>query len=209
MVEQNHTETWITAAQRGDSLALAKLLASYHPRLQAQAEALMDPAVRARLGPDDILQEVYLRVFRHIDRFEDRGPQSFLNWVCTILEHTIVDARRGAHRQIRDVDREAAGAGGAGDSSYWGLLDHVYADSDTPSRLLRRQEAVGALLASLPNLSDVYRQVVQLRFLEGLSVGEVAARLGISKAAVVTRTKRALTALRERMDELGEFTHGV
>ncbi|HUU96119.1 MAG TPA: RNA polymerase sigma factor [Phycisphaerae bacterium] len=209
MAEQDHTETWITAARGGDSLALAKLLASYHPRLRAQAEALMDPAVRARLGPDDILQEVYLRVFRHIDRFEDRGPRSFLNWVYTILEHTLVDARRGAHRQIRDVDREAAAAAEAGDSSYCGLLDRVYANSDTPSRLLRRQEAVGALLASLSNLSDSYRHVVQLRFLEGLSVGEVAARLGISKAAVVTRTKRALTALRGRMDELGEFTHGA
>jgi len=209
MAEQDHTETWITAARHGDSLALAKLLASYHPRLRAQAEALMDPAVRARLGPEDILQEVYLRVFRHIDGFEDRGPRSFLNWVCTILEHTLVDARRGAHRQIRDVDREAPPVVEVTDDSYWGLLDHVYADSDTPSRLLRRQEAVGALLASLPNLSDPYRQVVQLRFLEGLSVGEVAERLGISKAAVVTRTKRALTALRERMDELGEFTHGV
>ena len=209
MVEQDHTETWIAAARGGDSVALARLLAGYHPRLRGRAEALMDPAIKGRLSPDDILQEVYLRVFRHVDQFEDRGPQSFLNWVYTILEHTLVDARRRAHRQIRDVDREAAAAVGAGDSSYWGLLDHVYADSDTPSRLLRRQEAVGALLASLPNLSDSHRQVVQLRFLEGLPVVEVAARLNISKAAVVARTKRALTALRGQMDELGEFTRGT
>ena len=208
MTEHSQATEWITAAQRGDRSALAKLLAAFHPRLRQRAEARIDPAIKARNGPDDILQEVYLRVFREIEHFEQRGPDSFLNWVYTILDRKLADARRAAHRRVRDVAREVPAVVGAAADSYWNLLDHVYADSGTPSRVARRQEALGALLACTADLSETHRQVIQLRFLEGLSVDEVAARLDKSKPAVVALTKRALEALREAMDRLGEFTHG-
>jgi RNA polymerase sigma factor (sigma-70 family) len=65
------------------------------------------------------------------------------------------------------------------------------------------------LLLCLTDLSETHRQVIQLRFLDGFSLDEVAARLGKSKAAVATLTKRALEALRASMYRMGEFTHGV
>lgn len=207
MTEQSQTDLLVTAAQRGDRLALAKLLARCHPRLRSWAEARMDAGTKARSDPDDILQEVYLDVARQIDRFEDRGPGSFLNWVRAILNQKLVDARRAAHCQARDVDREVPAAGVTAES-YWNLLDDLYAESGTPSRVVRRQEALDALLASFSELSEAHRRVIQLRFLEGLSVVETAARLNRSEAAVVALTKRALAALRESMDRLGEFTRG-
>ncbi len=73
---------------------------------------------------------------------------------------------------------------------------------------MRRQEAVGALSACLAQLPDSHRQVIQLRFLEGHSVEEVAGRLNKSQAVIVALTKSALRALRESMDRMGEFTKG-
>jgi RNA polymerase sigma-70 factor (ECF subfamily) len=206
---RNRVETWANAARQGDSLALAKLLAAHYPRLRARAQAGMDAATKARVGPDDILQEVYLDVIRRIDYFEEHGQGSFLNWVLTILDHKLVDAWRVAHCQARDIDREVTVAAGNGVSSYWDLLDHLYADSGTPSRVIRREEAFSALLTCITDLSETHRQVIRLRFLNGLSVDQVAARLGKSKAAVVALTKRALEALRAAMDQLGEFTQGA
>ena len=81
-------------------------------------------------------------------------------------------------------------------------------DSLTPSRVVRREEAVGALLACLSRLSEAHRQVIRLRFLEGHPVSEVADRLGKSNAAIVALTKRALEALRQSMERLGDFTRG-
>ena len=168
----------------------------------------MDPTIRANTDPDDILQEVYVDLARRIDRFEDRGAGSFQNWLYAILDQKLVDAQRAAHRQKRDADRQVM-IGRADSSSYVSLLDHVYADSGTPSRVARRQEALSALPIGLADLSESHRQVIELRFLEGLSVAEVAVRLGKSEAAVVALTKRALETLRQSMDRLGEFTHGV
>jgi len=209
MAEHSQADIWVGAAQRGDEHALAKLLAAHHPHLRARAETRMDPAIKARGGPEDILQEVYLRVFRQIGQFEDRGPNSFLNWIYTILDHTLVDARRAARRQVRDVEREVAAGAAADSSSYWSLLDQLQTDSGTPSRVVRRDEALGALLTCLARLSADQEQVLRLRFLEGLSVGETAGRLGKSEDAVVALTRRALDALRAAMDRLGEFTRGV
>ena len=208
MTEASQIAIWVTAAQRGNQLALTKLLTACHRRLRARAEARLPAAMKAKRGPEDILQEVYLDVFRQINRFEDRGPGSFLNWVYAILDRKLAAARRAAHYQMRDIDREVTIRTPAADS-YWDLLDQLYADSGTPSRVVRREEVLRALSACITDLSEPHRQVVQMRFLDGLSVDDVATRLGKSKAAIVALTKRALEALRRSMDQLGEFTHGV
>ena len=93
--------------------------------------------------------------------------------------------------------------------SYINLLEQVYADSRTPSQVIRREEAVGALLTCLSGLSDSHRRVLQLRFLEGRSVEEAARLMAKSDGAIVALTKRALLALRAGMDGVGEFTHGA
>jgi RNA polymerase sigma-70 factor (ECF subfamily) len=203
MTTSGQTEVWVTAATAGDQLALAKLLAAYHPVLAARVATRLDPSVRARLSPEDVLQEVYLQVFRQVARFEQRGPQSFLNWVLTILDHKLVDVHRSAHCEQRDVAREWPLQASARTNSYWSLLDQVYRDSTTPSRIVRQDEAVAALMASVAQLPEAYRCVIELRFLEGLPVAQVAHRLGKSEDAVVALTQRALKALREALDARG------
>jgi len=209
MAQATQIEVWVASAARGDQLAVAKLLATYHPKLHARARARMDRALQARLEPEDILQQVYMQVLREVDRFEDRGPDSFLNWVYKILDNKLIDARRAAHRQTRDVDREVPIAASVGAGSYWSLMDQIFAGSASPSRVARREEAIGALLTCLSDLSEDHRQVIQLRFLQGMPVGEVASHLHKSEAAIVALSRRALEALRKSMDRLGEFTRGA
>lgn len=169
----------------------------------------MDPSLKAKLEPEDMLQEVYLEVFRQANRFEHRGPNSFLDWVITIADRKLIDAWRMLHRKGRDVRREVPACGVRASGSFLNFLDRVYADSHTPSRVVRHDEAVAALMACMPSLSESHRRVLQLRVLEGLEVSEVAKRLGKSPAAVVALTKRALSALRGAVDQLGEFTRGA
>ena len=206
MVESSRTREWITRSQQGDTLALSKLLASYHAVLRARTEQRMDSTLRAKVEPEDVLQEVYLDVFRLINRFEDRGAGSFLNWALTILDSKLADAGRTWRRKMRDVARETPPQAGDGTGSYWNLLDQLYADKGTPSRIVRHDEAVAALLACIPRLPELQRRVVQLRMLEGQPVAEVARRLGKSPDMIVSLTRRALNALHESMDRMGEFT---
>jgi len=208
MVQPDQLGIWVVAARRGDQSAASKLLAVYHPILKARAKARMDRAAQGRYEPEDVLQQVYLQVVRQLDRFDGPDADAFLNWVSAILDNKLIDAWRAAHRQVRDVNRERPAVSGNDASSCWNLLEHLYAESGTPSRVIRRDEALEALLHCVSDLAEPHRRVIQLRFLEGLSVEEVAQRLETSKTAIVARTRRALEALRKSMDRLGEFTHG-
>ena len=189
-------------------MALAKLFATCDPQLRARAEARMEAALKSKRAPDDVLQETYLEVVRQISRFEGDDLGTFVKWVSVILDRKLVDARRAAYCQARDINREVP-IGRAASGSYWELLDSLLADSGTPSRAVRREEALEAMLASLADLSDAHREIIELRFLEGLSVREAARRLDKSEPAVVALTRRALKTLREAMDRLGEFSRGA
>lgn len=209
MAQSTQRQKWIEQAREGNQAAVSMLLAAYHVQLKACANARMGQVLRSRMEPEDVLQQVYLEVLRQIDQFEGRDPETFVNWVLTILDHRIINIGKALQRQKRDVAREIRPTSPGSRESCFNLLDRLYGHSGTPSRVVRRDEAVGALLASLSRLSEAHRQVIQLRYLQGRSVREVATLVGKSEAAVVALTRRALDAMRQCMDGLGEFTRGL
>ena len=206
MTDTEQTRLLLERARNGDLPAMSTLLAMHYPALRRRLDARMDRDLRARVDPEDIVQQAYLAAFQHLDRFDDRGPNSFLNWILTIVDNKLTDARRALHRRMRDAARERSPQAGSAERSCINLLDQLYAHSTTPSRVARREEAVGALLACISRLPHTYRQVIQRRFLRGQSVREVAEKLGKSETAVTNLTMRALVMLRGLMDGLGEFT---
>ena len=206
MAETAQREEWLRRVRAGDRLAAAKLLAHHHPMLAAKVASLMDRTLRLKLEPEDILQEVYLAVYRQLAGYDGSDEAEFVAWVLTIARSKVIDAKRRLRRRRRDVAREVRPDAVARSESYWNLLDQLYAESGTPSRVIRREEAVSALLASLGQLSEAHRRVIQLRFIEGKSVADAAASLGKSEGAVVMLTARALEALRQWMNRMGEFT---
>ncbi len=103
-------------------------------------------------------------------------------------------------------DREGGNALG---HSAFRLLARTYADSTSPSRMVRMDEAVAAILSCLEKLSDAHRDVLGLRFLHELPVAVVASRLDKSEGSTVATIRRTLAALRTAMDERGEFTRSM
>jgi RNA polymerase sigma-70 factor (ECF subfamily) len=206
MAEVDQSQAWLEKARQGDLPAMSALLTMYYPPLRARVEARMDRPLRASTEPEDILQQAFVAAFRNIGRFEDRGPNSFLNWMLTIVDNKLADARRALHQRRPDRPRERSPQAAPATQSRINLLERLYAHSATPSRIVRREEAVGALLACIARLSDTHRQVIELRFLRGQSVREVAEQLGKSETAVKKLTQRALVELRRFMDGVGELT---
>ena len=76
-----------------------------------------------------------------------------------------------------------------------GLLDLLAAHSRTPSRSAAALEATAAVERALSELKDDYRQALLLRYVEGLSVSDVADRMNRSDAAVLMLCQRALRQL--------------
>ncbi len=195
-------------AVAGDGDALQRLIVEYHDAVRGVVARAMDPVIRRVLDPEDVLQDAYAAAFRHIGGGQFEGPGAFYKWLERIAVNELKDRERGLYRRKRDLGRQASGPRGQR-TSYPALMERLAAPDSTPSRRVARNEAVAAVLSSLARLSDDQRLVVQLRFLEGLAVREIAERMGRSEDAVHALCRRGLIALREAMGSISRYLSGA
>lgn len=132
------------------------------------------------------------------------GPGGFYKWLETIAISRLKDEQRALRRQKRDVARVAHDRPDIS-ASYPDLVDRLAGSQSTPSRQIARDEAIAAVMSSLARLTEEQREVVRLRFLEGLPVADIAARLCKTEPAVHMLCHRGLKALRELMVSITRY----
>ncbi len=196
-------------AQAGDEEAAAGLFVHAYRPLRTLVRGLMDDVLaRARLEPDDILQEVYVAAWSRLRTSRFDGFPAFVGWLKAIARNKAIDLRRGLLAEKHDVNRQVEPAGIDG-SSYADLVERVvYADA-SPSREAARHEASAILAAQMWRLPEDYRRVLQWRFVQGLAVAEVAKRLDRTEPAVHTLCHRALKKLRALMGSPSKYLSTV
>ncbi|MEE8384573.1 MAG: sigma-70 family RNA polymerase sigma factor, partial [Dehalococcoidia bacterium] len=165
MPDPTETRILIDSARDGDQEAVRRLVVLYHPRLRARLLRQMDPGMKSKIEPEDILQQVYLEVFRAIERFTYQGKDSFLRWMYAILDRKLIDEHRAMRAERRDIRREIKPARPSGQrTTYIDLMARVMAEESTPSQVVRKDEALGALAACVASLPEHYREVIKMRF---------------------------------------------
>ncbi len=176
----------IDRARRGDREAFRMLYERYARRVFAFLLGYTDEVALA----EDLTQEVFLRVWKHLPRYREQGQ--FTAWVFRIARRLATDAHR---RRRGEVPLSAVESPP--------LALHTAVD---PEAQLLHQEALVALQQALHHLNPEHRAVLTLRFLVGLNVRETAAVLQRSEGAVRVLQHRALRALRRmlRDDGIGE-----
>lgn len=177
----------VALARTGDPRAVAELIRRHRHQLERVARRMC----RSEENVDDILQEAYLAILRNIASF--RGESSFLTWA-----YTIIRTARGRHiRRGLSIGRR--------ESSLELLPPSVRASLADPSRgpddAVAGHELGHTMTQALRMLSDVDRQVLLLRDLEGYTAIEVARRLGLTVPAVKTRLHRARVAVRSELSQ--------
>jgi len=129
----------------------------------------------------EVLQDTYLAVWRGAGAFASTAGGSAAGWLWTVAARRLVDAFRREGRTPTPTEEVMEAAGPGADETM--LASTVAGD-------------VGDALATLaPEL----RQVLQALVLDGLSVKETSALLGIPEGTVKTRARRARLAMREAM----------
>ena len=176
-----------------DAAALEELMERYAPRVYRLAHGI----TRNQADAEEVVQDVFLTLFRKIDTFEGRAALG--TWIYRIAANTALIKRRGKRFQMEVALEEQFptfldDGHRAGDRA-WVLLDW----SRTPEEELLSMESRRALNRALDALPDHYRAVLVLRDIEGLSTEDTAEALGESVASVKMRLHRARMALREQM----------
>ena len=185
---------------RGDRSALGRLLQRVRPRLQAFIGARLDPRVRSRVDPSDVVQEVQLEVARRMDNFLDRGPMPFHLWVRKIAYERLLKVRRDHRRRARrTVDREVA----LPEQSSVLLARPLLAGGPSPSQQLAAREFADRVGRAVAELAEGDREILLMRHAEKLPYAEIACLLDVEVDAARKRYGRALLRLRKVLKDHG------
>jgi RNA polymerase sigma-70 factor, ECF subfamily len=177
------------------AVPLAEVLELRRPALLAYIERRLGPALRGKVEPQDIAQEVAVRALRE---FSADGAEAFSR-LCRLAEQCIIDAHRHFAAGKRAIARERAGNAPSGDASQ-DLVAMLAASMTTPSLAAVRNERQVQLDAALGTLPTDQREALRLRYGEGLGTREIALHLDKTDVAVRVLLSRTLQRLRELLD---------
>lgn len=183
------------AFDRPPLLADPEWIGRYEPYLRMLARTHMRTAYRAKIGDSDIVQQTMFAAVGGIDQFRGGTEGELRAWLRQILVRQICHLDRDLHRDKRDVRRERSMEQKLAHSSMR-LEGLLAADQATPSQAAVVGENVAALAAAVERLPDGQRQAIELHYLEGLKLAEVAQALGKTTGAVAGLLHRGMKQLR-------------
>lgn len=175
---------------------LAAFVRSRNPQLLAFIQNNLGPALRKKLEPEDILQEVLVSALASREQFQVPGRDPF-RLLCQLAEQRIIDAhRRLISAQKRRADREVAmdsPRSEAGD----GFVNLLIASMTSPSQAFSRDQRQLRLQDALAQLPLEQQEALRLRYVEGLPSREIAIQLGKSDGAIRVLLSRTLSHLQQ------------
>ena len=176
-------------------------LEAYRDYLRLLAGVQLDPRLRGKLDPSDVVQETLARAHEKAEQFRGTTEAARAAWLRQILASQLAAAvRRYLDAGKRDAGRERSLHAALEDSSAR-LEALLAADQTSPSERAVRHEELRRLAASLAGLPEDQRRAVELHHLHGLPLEEVARELGRSEAAVGGLLRRGVKRLRELLRE--------
>jgi RNA polymerase sigma-70 factor (ECF subfamily) len=187
----NDEETaMISRCQQGDQRALKEIFDKYHKRVYRIAYGV----VRQREEALDIVQEVFIKLFRSIKNF--KGRSQFYTYLYRMVMNTAIDHARKAGKQfISSLDEEGS----------FEPSDNV---EKGPERVLLQKELEERVKLAMDKLPAEQKAALIFRDVEGLSYQEMAEAMGCSIGTVMSRLhygrKRIQELLKDYVDLHGQ-----
>ena len=181
----------------GDRAAFATL----YRRTSAHLLGVVLRIERDRGRAEDIVQEIYVNVWRAAGQFDAQQSQP-LTWLTSIARNRAIDALR--RRQTQPQYASLAASNPAADPEHDDGYDHVIDDADGPLALLARAGDARELEQCMRVLSAAQRQCIALAFYDGLSHLEVAGHLRQPLGTVKSWLRRGLASLKTCLEHASQ-----
>ena len=168
------------------------------PALVHWATTQMPAWLGAKLDPEDLVQQTLLESVRGGGRLAGKPEREVLAYLRRALINNLIDAARKYAPSRGEVS--SAGVGG----SSRGPGDWLAAPDTSPSERYAKRERAAQLTEGLTRLPEAQRMAVEMRYLRGAKVAEIAKSMGKTEGAVAALLHRAVTALKLDLHHLGE-----
>ena len=177
----------ISRARGGDREAFGALVEQYRDNVYRLAYRMCGNAYDA----DEAAQEAFVAAWRALPNF--RGDAKFSKWLYRLTTNAAIDVMRREKRHQT-----------VGDGEMVDLAD----DADSPQETVERTEQQEAMQKALATLSEEYREVLLLRYMEELDYAEIAEVLQLPSGTVKSRINRAKAALKTALLKSGNIFGG-
>jgi RNA polymerase sigma-70 factor (ECF subfamily) len=171
----------------GDQRAFDEFFKEYFPRLFRFTLTRVDN--NADLA-EEIVQRTMCIVVRKMGTY--RGEALLFTWLCQICRNETSSVFRQRHLELQDEipieDHPAVQA----------ALESVAADDGRPETARRREEIANFVRVTLEHLPANYAQALEMKYVQGCSVSEIARSLNLGNKAAESILSRARTAFKER-----------
>ena len=173
------TDAQVVERVRAGDLALFEVLMRRHNQRVYRA---IRSILRDEAEVEDVMQQAYVAAYAHLDQFQ--GASLFSTWLVRIAVNEALGRKRRARRL---VGLEAA-------------PDAAVTSPDQEEQAVVR-ELAAIVEGAIDALPEMYRTVLVLREVEGMSTSDTAQALGVSEEVVKTRLHRAKRQVRDALDE--------
>ena len=184
------------AMLKGDERAIAEFMDLYFPRLYRFALLRMNDD---HAGAEDVVQQTLTIAARKIDTY--RGEAALMTWLAQICRRELVRQMQKANRQRKVVtlfDDEPL---------FDALMDTLDADENSPLGITERAELITLVHTVLDRLPGRNGDVLEWKYIDGLSIAEIGARLGIGIEAVQSQLARARRAFKKAFSEVHDLNY--
>ncbi len=181
---------------QGDEKAFRRLFDDFFPKLYRFAMARLDGDHAAGR---DVVQETFCKSIERLDSY--RGEAALYTWFCQICRNAIVDYCRARNRALRTIvpleDRKEVRA----------ILETLAGPVTLePEMEAWREDLTRLVQATLDYLPARYGDVLEWKYVDGLSVNEIAERLRTSSKAAESLLTRARQAFRIAMISMSDVS---
>ena len=170
-------EQLVEKIQSGDTGLFSVLVGRYEEKMKRYARKF----VRNSQDIDDEVQDVFMKIYVNIHSFDP--SRKFSSWLYRIAHNTFLNHIRSSKKDIFRIDFDT-------------VLPFLYS-SESPEKLYALKEIEREVRTHMDGLDQKYRDILILRFQEGLSYEEIADILRIPVSTVGVRISRALKKIKE------------
>ena len=174
----------------GDAI-LAAAFDRLRPRLVAMILRRVSSKMAARIDPEGVVQDAFVRAR---PRWQSLSPQptDVDAWVYGQVLDRLKELIRGAMGPQHDVDREVGWAEGSAAP----LAEHLVDSHTGPNTAVSRAERREVVRAALEKLDPIDREILALRYFDGLSFTQIGTILGLKANTANARAVRAAVKFR-------------